>query len=250
MKMAELMVNLKVVREKILIAAARRSPEDKHFEPRLVAVSKFKAVELIVEAYKAGQRHFGENYVNELVTKANDPTVLETCVDICWHFIGHLQRNKVNKILSVPNLFIIETVDNEKLASALDTSWPKFRKHDDLRMKVMVQVNTSNEQEKDGCEIAHVCTIVKHIVDNCRNLEFIGLMTIGKFGYDNAKGPNPDFLCLKQCREQVSKELLIDLNRIELSMGMSNDYEHAVELGSSNIRVGTAIFGERTKKNT
>lgn len=212
-------------------------------------MSKLKPAELIIDAYKAGQKHFGENYVNELVEKAHDSNILETCVDIHWHFIGHLQRNKVNKILSVTNLFMIETIDNEKLALALDSSWPKFRKNDDLKLKVMVQVNTSDEQEKNGCEPALVSSLVKHIIDNCKNLEFVGLMTIGMFGYDITKGPNPDFLRLKECREKVSKELDIDLKTIELSMGMSNDYEHAVELGSTSIRVGSAIFGERPKKN-
>lgn len=120
--------------------------EYKYFEPRLVAVSKLKPAELIVEAYEAGQRHFGENYVNELAEKGNHPEILEKCTYICWHFIGHLQRNKVNKVLSVRNLYMIETVDNEKLASTLDTNWPKFRRDDNLKLKVMVQINTSKEQ--------------------------------------------------------------------------------------------------------
>lgn len=109
-------------------------------------MSKLQPVELIVDAYKAGQRHFGENYVNELLEKGNDPSILETCTNIHWHFIGHLQRNKVNKLLSVPNLYVIETIDNEKLASAVNTSWINYRKDENLKLKVMVQVNTSKEQ--------------------------------------------------------------------------------------------------------
>lgn len=114
-------------------------------------MSKLKSVELIVDAYKAGQRHFGENYVNELVEKGNHSSILETCTDIRWHFIGHLQRNKINKLLTTPNLYIIETIDNEKLASALNTSWSKIRVHENLKLKVMVQVNTSNEQGITYC---------------------------------------------------------------------------------------------------
>ncbi|XP_076676754.1 pyridoxal phosphate homeostasis protein isoform X2 [Andrena cerasifolii] len=247
-RMTEIAMNLKVVRDKILTASARRSLEYKYFEPRLVAVSKLQPSASVIDAYEAGQRQFGENYVNELIEKGNHPSILEKCEEIQWHFIGHLQRNKVNKILSVPNLYVIETVDNEKLSSALNTSWPKFRKCDDLKLKVMVQVNTSEEKEKNGCEVTQVSSLVKHIIDNCKNLEFMGLMTIGMSGYDVTKEQNPDFLCLKKCRENVSKELQIDLTTIELSMGMSNDYEHAVELGSTNIRVGSAIFGERPKK--
>ncbi|XP_076184102.1 pyridoxal phosphate homeostasis protein [Ptiloglossa arizonensis] len=248
--MTNLTVNLKIVCDKILDASAKRALEYKYFEPRLVAVSKFKPPELIIEAYEAGQRYFGENYVNELVQKGNHPDILAKCEQIRWHFIGHLQRNKVNKLLSVPNLYIIETIDNEKIASALNTSWPKFKKCNESKLKVMVQVNTSKEKEKSGCEVTNVSSLVKYIIDNCKNLEFVGLMTIGMFGYDVTKGPNPDFLCLKECRENVSKELGIDLTKMELSMGMSNDYEQAVELGSTNIRVGSAIFGERPKKDT
>ncbi|XP_076244926.1 pyridoxal phosphate homeostasis protein isoform X2 [Calliopsis andreniformis] len=248
--MAEVTTNLKVVQDKILAASLRRPDEYKYFEPRLVAVSKLKPPELIIDAYEAGQRHFGENYVNELAEKGNHPDILKKCEDIHWHFIGHLQRNKVNKLLSVPNLYIIETVDSEKISSVLNTSWPKFRKHDDLKLKVMVQVNTSKEQEKSGCEVEETPSLVSYIIENCKNLEFVGLMTIGMYGYDVTKGPNPDFLCLKECRQNVSKKLNINLECIELSMGMSNDYEQAVEMGSANVRVGSAIFGERPKKST
>lgn len=112
--------------------------------PRLVAVSKTKPTNLIIEAYEAGQKHFGENYVNELIEKANHPDILTR--DIRWHFIGHLQRNKVNKLLAIPNLYMVETVDTEKLASALDKAWQKLRKQDNLKLNVLVQINTSGEE--------------------------------------------------------------------------------------------------------
>lgn len=120
--------------------------EHRYCEPRLVAVSKLQSTESILSAYKAGQRHFGENYVNELVEKALNPQILEKCKEIQWHFIGNLQRNKINKILSVPNLYVIETVSNDKLADVLNNSWPKFRKSDNSKLNVMVQVNTSREE--------------------------------------------------------------------------------------------------------
>ncbi|XP_076640341.1 pyridoxal phosphate homeostasis protein [Colletes latitarsis] len=248
--MSKVAENLKVVRHKILAASARRPVEYNYFKPRLVAVSKLKPPELIVEVYEAGERHFGENYVNELIEKGNHPNILAKCKEIRWHFIGHLQSNKVNKILNVPNLYIIETIDSEKISFALNVAWPKFKKQNTSKLKIMVQVNTSKEKEKSGCEVAKVSTLVKYIINNCENLEFVGLMTIGMFGYDITKGPNPDFLCLKECRETVCKELNIDPNEVELSMGMSNDYEQAVEMGSTSVRVGSAIFGERPKKNT
>ncbi|XP_078041874.1 pyridoxal phosphate homeostasis protein [Augochlora pura] len=247
--MATVAENLKIVQNKISVASAKRPSKYQNFEPCLVAVSKLQSHNLILAAYEAGQKHFGENYVNELVEKGHHPDILAKCSDIHWHFIGHLQRNKVTKLLAVPNLYVIETVDNEKLSSALNTSWPKFRKQDELKLKVMVQVNTSKEEGKSGCQISEVCSLVKYIRDNCKNLEFIGLMTIGMYGYDTNEGPNPDFLQLQECKYDLSKELGIDPAEIKLSMGMSNDYEQAVELGSTNVRVGSAIFGERPKKN-
>ncbi|XP_026830702.1 pyridoxal phosphate homeostasis protein [Ooceraea biroi] len=248
--MVEVAANLKSIYDKILQAAAKRVSEHRYYEPRLVAVSKLQSPELILSAYQAGQRHFGENYVNELLDKACNPQILETCKEIRWHFIGNLQRNKVNKVLNVPNLFVIETVSNDKLASALNNSWPKFRKNEDSKLNIMVQVNTSQEEEKNGCDIVEVSTLVKYILDNCPHLKFLGLMTIGMFGYNVADGPNPDFLRLISCREKICKELNMDIKNIELSMGMSNDYEHAIELGSTNVRVGSAIFGSRPQKTT
>lgn len=97
-----------------------------------------------MDAYEAGQRHFGENYVQELFDKGSDPDVLERCGDIRWHFIGRLQSNKVNKVLQVPNLHIVETVGSEKLANNLDKSWPKSGVRNEP-LRVMIQVNTSAE---------------------------------------------------------------------------------------------------------
>ena len=115
--------------------------------PRLVAVSKIKPAALIVQAYEAGQRHFGENYVNELAEKASDPLILEKCKDIKWHFIGHLQTNKINKLLGAPKLFMVETVHSAKLADNLNKQWPKYRENDE-KLPVMVQINTSAEDGK------------------------------------------------------------------------------------------------------
>lgn len=111
----------------------------------MVAVSKIKPAAVIIQAYEAGQRHFGENYVNELAEKASDPQILEKCKDIKWHFIGHLQNNKINKLLGSPGLFMVETVDSEKLADNLNKQWAKYRKAEE-KLKVMVQVNTSGEE--------------------------------------------------------------------------------------------------------
>lgn len=116
-------------------------------EPRLVAVSKTKPVNLIIEAYEEGQRHFGENYVQELEEKANNAEILEKCKDIRWHFIGHLQKNKVNKVFSLPNIYLVETVDSQKLATVLNNNWPKFGPPNS-KLKILIQVNTSGEEGK------------------------------------------------------------------------------------------------------
>lgn len=122
-----------------------------------------QSIESILSAYETGQRHFGENYVNELVEKASHPQILQNCEEIRWHFIGNLQRNKVNKVLNVPNLYVIETVDNKKIASTLNNSWIKFRKKDDKKLNIMVQINTS--QEKGN--IIFIMYYVNNTIEQC-----------------------------------------------------------------------------------
>lgn len=116
-------------------------------KPRLVAVSKTKPTDLIIETYNEGQRHFGENYVQELIEKATNKEILEKCKDIQWHFIGHLQTNKINKVIALPNLYLIETVDSKKLATSLNQKWPDFGPPNS-KLKIMLQVNTSGEEGK------------------------------------------------------------------------------------------------------
>uniref|UniRef100_A0A1B6HFI3 Pyridoxal phosphate homeostasis protein n=1 Tax=Homalodisca liturata TaxID=320908 RepID=A0A1B6HFI3_9HEMI len=239
---------LKDINKKIFLAAENRSKHLPNIKPRLVAVSKTKPKELIFAAYDYGQRHFGENYIQELVEKSNDPEVLEKCKDIKWHFIGNLQSNKIKKIVAVPGIFVVETVDTEKLATMLDNAWSKQEKPNKEKLNVMVQINTSGEEAKNGAEPAKAVPLSKHVVENCPNLQLMGLMTIGRFDHDLTKGPNPDFQVLLQCREDVCKALNKRPEDLELSMGMSNDFEHAIEVGSTNVRVGTSIFGAREYK--
>ncbi|XP_067879466.1 pyridoxal phosphate homeostasis protein [Heterodontus francisci] len=232
------------VTERMRRAAARREPALPDIAPRLVAVGKTKPAALLMEAYRHGQRHFGENYVQELVEKASDRQLLSICPDIKWHFIGHLQKNNVNKLMGAPNLFMIETIDSIKLADKVNLSWQK--KQAPQRMKVMVQVNTSAEDSKHGLSMEETVDMVRHILTNCPSLEFVGLMTIGRYGYDPSQGPNPDFQVLAAHRKELCDKLKLPLETVELSMGMSTDYEHAIELGATTVRVGSDIFGERT----
>ncbi|KAM4747210.1 pyridoxal phosphate homeostasis protein [Rhinophrynus dorsalis] len=234
---------LQCVREKVQHAAARRTPTLPMVQPRLVAVSKTKPVDMVIDAYKHGQRYFGENYVQELFEKASNANLLSSCPEIKWHFIGHLQKNHINKLVAVPNLHILETIDSVKLADKVNSSWQK--KGSSEKLKVMVQVNTSSEESKHGLAPADTVGLVKHIKEKCSSLEFVGLMTIGSFGYDVTEGPNPDFQLLVAQREEVCEKLGLSLDAVELSMGMSSDFEHAIEVGSTNVRIGSTIFGER-----
>lgn len=240
--------NLRNTLQRVQEACKRRPPELQYIEPTLVAVSKTKPVETIVDVYEEGQRHFGENYVQELEEKANHPTILEKCKDIKWHFIGHLQSNKINKVLALPNIYMVESVDSQKLAAALNKNWPKFGAPE-TKLNVMVQINTSGEDEKSGTNPSEASNLVKFVLNECPNLNLNGLMTIGKYGHNPADGPNPDFICLRKCRDDVCQDLALDWKKINLSMGMSNDFEQAIEMGSTNVRVGSTIFGERAKKN-
>ncbi|NXR49022.1 PLPHP protein, partial [Hippolais icterina] len=216
-------------------------------QPRLVAVSKTKPAEMVMEAYSHGQRSFGENYVQELLEKASDSRILSSCPDIKWHFIGHLQKSNVNKLIAVPNLFMLETVDSVKLADRVNSSWQK--KGSSQKLKVMVQVNTSGEDSKHGLPPGDTTAAVEHVINKCPSLEFVGLMTIGSIGHDLSKGPNPDFQVLLSLRQEVCEKLNLPLDKVELSMGMSTDFQHAIEVGSTNVRIGSTIFGERDYSN-
>lgn len=192
---------------------------------------------------------------------------------IRWHFIGTLQSNKAKGLAeSVPNLWCVESVDSVKKADKLDAGWAKWLDNDgkgtdegtkegeeeeekDRRLRVMVQVNTSGEEAKSGCEPgAETVELCRHIRQQCRHLRLHGLMTIGAIGRSMAAtGPegqeNDDFAALVEVRDRVVPELGLgegeDDDRLELSMGMSADFETAVKMGSDEVRVGSTIFGSR-----
>ena len=201
----------------------------------LVAVSKTKPIEMLKDAYNSGCRVFGENYVDEIVAKA--PLI----PDARFHMIGHLQSNKVNKVCSIPNLAMIETIDTEKLADKVNNGWKSEEK-----LSVMVQVNTSEEPQKNGVQVGpNLFNLVRHIINNCPKLQFHGLMTIGEIGESKR-----DFESLKNTRDTLAKELNVQPETIKLSMGMSADYELALEMGSDYVRVGSSIFGARQYKHS
>ena len=210
----------------------------------LVAVSKTKPVELLREAYDAGQRDFGENYVQEVIDKA--PLLP---ADIRWHFIGHLQSNKVKDLLKVPNLYAVHTVDSLKLAQELQKRAAALRPPEQ-RLRVFVQVNTSGEESKSGCAPADCAALCRAVRSSCAALDLIGLMCIGKYSAEEG-GSDVDFACLRQCRLAVAGALGLGTpEELAMSMGMSHDFEDALAAGASHVRVGSTIFGERAPKPT
>jgi len=221
--------NARIVRQRSFDAAVRRGVDPASV--RLVAVSKTKPSSDIQSLYDQGFRCFGENYVQELLDKAS---ALPT--DICWHFIGHLQSSKASKLVKeIPNLSMIETVDSERLATKLNTACLSVGR----RLPVLVQVDTSGEDTKSGVDADQLLPLVGHILSSCPHLLFRGLMTIG------APSDTSCFDKLVESRQRVADMLLVDSSTLELSMGMSGDFEAAIERGATNVRVGSIIFGPR-----
>jgi pyridoxal phosphate enzyme (YggS family) len=205
----------------------------------LLAVSKTHPPIAITEAYDHGQRAFGENYVHELVEKA--PLLPN---DIQWHFIGGLQSNKAKFLAQIPNLTLVESIDSTKLASKLNSELIKVGRADPLG--ILIQVNTSDEEQKGGIEPSECLEMVQFILQNCPRLKFKGLMTIGKIIDENNPTAAPYFETLTKCRDEIcTKFENITKDSFILSMGMTHDFETAIQYGSTEIRVGTAIFGDR-----
>ncbi|QKX54889.1 uncharacterized protein TRUGW13939_01979 [Talaromyces rugulosus] len=221
---------------------------------RLVAVSKLKPASDILALYTSAsppQLHFGENYVQELIEKSR---VLPP--SIRWHFIGGLQSNKcVALARDVRGLWAVESVDTAKKASLLNKGWSERSDRGgevETRLRVFVQVNTSGEANKAGVEPAEAAVLCRHVREQCPELQLQGLMTIGAIARSHAtssgEDENEDFVALKRTKELVVKELGLQEDDLELSMGMSADFEGAIALGSDQVRVGTTIFGDRPSK--
>jgi pyridoxal phosphate enzyme (YggS family) len=228
--------NLAVVRERIDHAARRagRQPD----EIALMAVSKTQPPERIREAYDAGQRLFGENRVQEFAAKADALRDLHAAE---WHMIGHLQTNKA---VRTAELFrAIDSVDSLKLAEKLDASARKLGKKLDL----LIEINVGGEAAKSG--VSPDSPALEELLLAAPRLEaltFRGLMTVPPFT-DDPEGARPYFRKLRELRDTIAARKLPAVAMEQLSMGMSHDFEVAIEQGSTCVRVGTAIFGERTK---
>ena len=196
----------------------------------LVAVSKFHPIEKIKEVYDCGQKVFGENKVQELLTKVN-----ELPADIQWHLIGHLQTNKVKYI--APFIDTIQSVDSEKLLIEINKEAAKNNK----KIKVLLQVKIAEEETKYGLEISEAKEIFSNYLEHqYPNIEILGLMGMATFT-DNKNQVKSEFLVLKSLFDELSTFKKLET----LSMGMSDDFALAIECGSTSVRIGSAIFGVR-----
>lgn len=222
--------NLLSVKEKIKQAAikAGRNPAD----IELIAVSKTKPVEMIQEIYNLGIREFGENKVQEITAKSE---VLPK--DIHWHMIGHLQRNKVKTILS--KTVLIHSVDSVRLAKTISDEAVK----QDIIANILLEVNVANEDTKFGFTPDETEKVLIEIA-SLPNIFVRGLMTSAPF-VDNPEENRQYFRQLKQLCVDLKAKNIDNTSMDFLSMGMTNDYEVAIEEGATHVRVGTAIFGER-----
>jgi len=224
--------NLARVRERIAAAACRSGREPGAV--RLVAVSKKVGIDRIQEAVAAGQTLFGENYLQEAQLKIQ---ALGRRVN--WHFIGHLQSNKAK--IAADSFACIETVDRLKLAVTLD----KYLTDSGRRMPVLLQVNIGREVQKSGVLPEDAETLLRQI-NVLPHLEVRGLMAMAPF-FDDPEAARPYFRQLRELADSLADQgLLGQYGPVELSMGMSGDFEVAIEEGATLVRVGTALFGERT----
>lgn len=213
--------------EKAALRAGRGAEEVK-----LVAVSKTVEPSRIIEAVEAGVSIFGENYVQEAQKK-----IEEIGHRVAWHFIGHLQTNKAKYAVRLFDM--IHSLDNLSLAEELN----RRAEREGRRVKVMIEVNLSGETTKFGIEEEKTFDLARKVL-LLRNLSLIGLMTMPPY-FDDPEKSRPYYIQLRGLKEKMGRE---GIPLQELSMGMSNDFEVAIEEGATFVRVGTAIFGARKTK--
>jgi len=225
--------NIAVVRERIE-ASARRAGRDAN-EIALMAVTKTHPAGRIREAYQAGLRLFGENRVQEFAGKVDALCDLK---DAEWHLIGHLQTNKAAKAAEL--FAAVDSVDSIRLAEKLNASAQLAKK-----LQVLIEIKLGGEAAKSG--VAPDSQELEELLDaapRLENLQFRGLMAIPPFA-ENPEEARPYFFRLRHLRDQIASRRLPGINMDVLSMGMSHDFEVAIEEGSTCVRVGTAIFGKR-----
>jgi pyridoxal phosphate enzyme (YggS family) len=228
--------NLARVRERIAAAAHRaaRSPDD----IALMAVTKTFGPDAVRAAYDAGQRLFGENRVQEFAEKA---PALRDLSDADFHMIGHLQTNKAGKAVEV--FSAVDSVDSLRLAEKLNAAAASASK----RIPVLIELNLGGEESKSGLNpVSLDFGALLESAARLDHLEFRGLMTVPPFTAD-PEGSRPFFRRLREIRDNIARRNLSAIRLDTLSMGMSHDFEVAIEEGSTCVRLGSAIFGERER---
>ena len=200
---------------------------------RLVAVSKTMPAEVVGEAIEAGVTHLGENYIQEAKEKINTLATYPAT----WHFIGHLQSNKAKYAVRLFDL--IHSVDSLKLAQELD----KYAKKNDKVQAILIQVNVAREDSKSGVYLEDTVQLLRE-VSRLENIAVKGLMTMPPY-FNAPEKVRPFFSALREFRDQIKKEAIPNISLDELSMGMTGDFEAAIEEGATMVRIGTAIFGDR-----
>jgi pyridoxal phosphate enzyme (YggS family) len=203
-------------------------------EISLIAVSKTFGPDAVREAISCGLNDFGENYVQELTEKRT--ALMDTTIN--WHFIGHLQSNKVKYIADWVHM--IHSVDSESLAAEIDKRGAKAGRV----IKVLIEVNTSEEATKFGVKPDHAQSLIES-VSAFSHIDLQGLMTIGPFT-DDREASRASFRLLRNIFEEANRSGTLRHAMTDLSMGMSHDYAIAIEEGATMVRIGTAIFGTRT----
>jgi pyridoxal phosphate enzyme (YggS family) len=199
----------------------------------LVAVSKTKPIEEILELYNVGQRDFGENYVQELTDKYE-----QLPKDIRWHFIGHLQSNKVKYI--APFVSLIHGVDSKKLLTEINKQAAKCNRVIDC----LLQIHIATEETKFGLDENELNEIINSDITSLENIRIKGLMGMASFTDDQQKTRN-EFNLLKSLFDKYAKLSMVNGQWSILSMGMSADYKIAIEEGSKMVRIGSLLFGKR-----
>ena len=223
---------LDTVRRRIAAAAhrAHRNPGD----IRLIAVSKTFPAEDVLTAAGAGQHDFGENRVQEAVAKIEATATADA---IEWHLIGHLQTNKAKK--AATSFAWIHSIDSLELLHKIDTA----AADGGARPRVLIQVDLAHEATKSGADVADVPAIARAAIDGLA-VQLAGLMIVPPIA-ENPEDARPWFRQLREFRDQLVASGIPDANLRELSMGMSHDFEVAIEEGATMVRVGSAIFGHR-----
>jgi len=232
MKKDEIISNLNKVRAEIKKAAAAADRDPKAV--KLLAVSKNQNIESIKILNEAGVEYFGENRVQELEDKNNQ--LIADNIKLNWHFIGHLQRNKVKYLMRMENCKMIESVDSLRLAKEVN----KRAEKNEREIPVLIEINIAADENKFGIMPDKAEKLLKKII-KFKHLKVEGLMTVLPY-LDDSEQLRKYFKKMKDLFDQLSEDV-IQLK--ELSMGMTNDYQIAVEEGATIVRVGRAIFGER-----